>query len=272
VAASRRPDKKLAAFSHTLRKMQETSEWPVVDSTLANRILETATPPTPQEQADGFIRWFGKLLLDEYAPGAILSVSDEEVAAIIGAVSESGVGFIVQGLIHEGLLQGNITTSGSTITLTFSGWQRYDELKRGTPSGRKAFMAMQYNDRELDRIVNEYFRPAVAQTGFALHRLDDEPKAGLIDDRLRVEIQSARFLIVDLTRANRGAYWEAGYAEGLGKPVIFTCEESCFKEDSHFDTNHHLHVLWHPERLGEAMRRLKDTIRATIPEAKREDD
>jgi len=35
---------------------------------------------------------------------------------------------------------------------------------------------------------------------------------------------------------NPGAYWEAGYAEGLGKPVIYTCEEAKFVEASHFDT------------------------------------
>ena len=54
------------------------------------------------------------------------------------------------------------------------------------------------------------------------------PKAGLIDDRLRVEIRTSRFLIADLTHENAGAYWEAGFAEGLGKPVIYTCEKSKF--------------------------------------------
>jgi len=73
-------------------------------------------------------------------------------------------------------------------------------------------MTMQYGDPLLDQLVEDHFRPAVAQTGIDLRRLDDEQPAGLIDDRLRVEIQSARFLIVDLTHSNRGAYWEAGYA------------------------------------------------------------
>jgi hypothetical protein len=31
---------------------------------------------------------------------------------------------------------------------------------------------------------------------------------------------------------------------GLGKPVIYTCEHTKFAEGSHFDTNHHLTVLW----------------------------
>jgi hypothetical protein len=159
----------------------------------------------------------------------------------------------------------------ASVTLTFTGWQRYEELRRGAPSGRNAFMAMQYGDPTLDHIVKDYFRPAVAQTGFALTRLDDDPKAGLIDDRLRVEIQAARFLVVDLTHGNRGAFWEAGYAEGLGKSVIYTCEKSVFQKASHFDTNHHLHVLWEIDDLTSAAERLKATIRATIPDAMRED-
>ena len=88
------------------------------------------------------------------------------------------------------------------------------------------------------------FRKAVRQAGFELIRLDDSPPAGLIDDRLRVEIQSSDFLIADLTHDNLGAYWEVGYAEGLGKPVVYTCEKTKFdQEETHFDTNHHLLAL-----------------------------
>ena len=78
-------------------------------------------------------------------------------------------------------------------------------------------------------------------------------------------------MIADLTNENRGAYWEAGYAEGLGKPVIYTRDKAA-KDSSHFDTNHHLHIRWDEGDLEQAMDRLKATIRVTIPEAKREDD
>jgi nucleoside 2-deoxyribosyltransferase len=90
---------------------------------------------------------------------------------------------------------------------------------------------------------------------------------------MRVEIKASRFLIADLTHDNNGAYWEAGYAEGLGKPVIYTCEASKFDEkQSHFDTNHHLTVKWDANNPSQAVADLKATIRATIPEARQEDD
>jgi hypothetical protein len=107
-----------------------------------------------------------------------------------------------------------------------------------------------------------------------LRKMQSKPRAGLIDDRLRVEIRNARFLIADLTDDNEGAYWEAGFAEGLSKPVIFICEKTKFKKKkTHFDTNHHLTVKWDKDSPQDAAEELKATIRATLPdEARMTDD
>lgn len=254
------------AISRTRPQGRDTPLFNIFD---CQRIVKTGFLPSPQEQAENLIRWLGDNL---GGPGEGTIIAFPEQGALIGARSEEGFLFIVQGLIAAGLVQGQLFTGGnSQVDLTFDGWSRYEQLRRGTPTGRKAFMAMEYDDLVLDRIVNDHFRPAVEATGFVLRRLDDEPRAGLIDDRLRVEIQSARFLIVDLTHRNPGAYWEAGYAEGLGKPVIYTCDAAKFEDASHFDTNHHLHVLWKPDAIALAVTQLKTTIRATIPEATREE-
>ena len=241
----------------------------LLDLEACQRIVDAGVLPTPQEQADNLIRWLGAHL---EGPGQSLEIGFQHHGNIAEAQSEAGFGFILMGLIKAGLLLGEpLMGPGATtrITLTFAGWERFEKLRRGS-SSRRAFMAMQYGDPLMDQLVNDHFRIAVGQTGFELRRLDDEQPAGLIDDRLRVEIQSARFLIVDLTHGNRGAYWEAGYAEGLGKPDIYTCQHSKFAEGSHFDTNHHLTVLWDEIAIDVATRKLKDTIRATIPDAIRE--
>ena len=160
------------------------------------------------------------------------------------------------------------------MRLTVPGWQRFEQLNRGSSNSRKAFMAMQYSDPEMDEIVNKHFRSAVRQQDFDLTRLDDRLVAGLIDDRLRVQIQTSRFLIADLTTDNRGAYWEAGFAEGLGKPVIYTCKKAASDSgQTHFDTNHHLTVKWEKDKLSAFEQELKATIRATMPsDAKLTDD
>ena len=80
-------------------------------------------------------------------------------------------------------------------------------------------------------------------------------------------------MIAELTKENRGVYWEAGFAEGLGKPVIYTCEKSFFEGNrSHFDINHRHTIVWNPDELSQASEALKTTIRATLhSEAKMSD-
>jgi hypothetical protein len=258
-----------AVFSHYLRRMQITDNWPVITWEVAQKILKEGTLPSPREQADNLIRWLGDASSDD--PGKVLGITHEGQGAIFGTTSDDGLAYIVTELLKAELLEAPYRQQGniSTVQLTFEGWGRYEELRQGAPSGRVAFMAMKFGDPTLDAFLSEHLRPAVKLTGFELRRLDDVPKAGLIDDRLRVEIRACRFLIADLTHANNGAYWEAGYAEGLGKPVIYTCEKSVFSKNSHFDTNHHLTVRWEPDKLAEAAQNLTNTIRATIPEASR---
>ena len=93
----------------------------------------------------------------------------------------------------------------------------------------------------------------------------DEPRAGLIDDRLRVAIQASDFVIADLTHDNLGAYWEAGYAEGLGKPVIYTCESTRFEANkTHFDTNHCTTVTWAEADADGFVENLIATLRRSL--------
>ncbi len=266
-------------ISHALRALQRVNTNPELSESMINAILEKPLP-RPHEQADLLIRWFAQ---HSDNPGDEVSLDPiEHHLSIIGTNTEEGVVLILSHLIEKGLVKGelNINYGGFShyvgfdqLALTFDGWNHYETLLKGSTTYRKAFMAMKFGDADLNAVLENVFKPSVKMAGFDLFKLDDEPRAGLIDDRLRVEIQSSDFLIADLTHANNGAYWEAGYAEGLGKPVIYTCEKEQFdSQKTHFDTNHHLTVVWDknaPEQAGEL---LKATIRATLPQlAKLED-
>ncbi len=90
-------------------------------------------------------------------------------------------------------------------------------------------------------------------------------RAGIIDNIMRTQIRDAAFVVVDLTHDNSGAYWEAGYAEGLGKPVIYICEENKFKEaQTHFDTNHCTTVLWSGRGGRDFQKELVATLRRSL--------
>jgi hypothetical protein len=186
-----------------------------------------------------------------------------------------GLGWLFDQLKSQNLFK-NTDRSGGRIglMLTLDGWQKYEDLRVKHTESRTAFMAMKFNDAELGRVVAECFRPAVARAGFTLRLLTDEQPAGLIDNQLRAAIIGSRFLISDLTHGNQGAYWEAGFAEGLELPVIYTCKAASWeKSRTHFDTNHMVTIIWNPEDLPTAANELTATIRATLRgEAKQSDD
>lgn len=130
-------------------------------------------------------------------------------------------------------------------------------------------MAMKFGDGELNAMIEDHFRAAIEETGFELRLLSDEPEAGLIDNRLRVEIRRSRLLIADLSHHNNGAYWEAGFAEGLGIPVIYTCKKSVLEDENqkiHFDTRNQLIVPWDTATPSDAVKELKATIRNSLPD------
>jgi len=253
---------KASLLSYMVRKMQAGKEKPVLNTYNVEIILKNKLPNL-SEQINNLILWLG----DSYGFGEEATLPHEMLETIIGASSFQGLDLIIKHLNDQGLIKTRFYGGGTVaLSLEFDGWQYYDEIKRGATMSRKAFMAMKFGDKELDSIFENYFKPAVKVTGFDLYRLDERPMAGLIDDRLRIEIRTSRFLISDLTHENPGAYWEAGFAEGLGKPVIYTCEKTKFEsQKTHFDTNHHLTIMWEKDYLEDAVEKLKATIRTTLP-------
>ena len=224
--------------------------------------------PTITEQAENLLV---KIATETKEPGKNCRLSDLEYwLGATGAKSGYSIRALSEHLEDKGYLKYAPDMSGYTFTITISGWLKYENILKSVSDSTVAFMAMKFGDEELNTVVNESFIPAVKQTGFRLQNLNDEQGAGLIDDQLRVKIRRSRFVIADLTHGNNGAYWEAGMAEGLGRPVIYTCKKSVFDDKEkkpHFDTNHYNTVIWDSENLKEAAKKLKATIRATFPEA-----
>lgn len=211
-------------------------------------------------------------------PGETIIIEDFLDQFAIGAGNPSAVGALLRELAHERLVEFCPSTNTVSdnedaelydVSPTFSGWLAYEEILRGKTSGKNAFIAMPFNKPDLEETWLPRLRSAVRETGFELKRVDDEPEPGLIDVKMRVQIRQARFLIVELSHANNGAYWEAGFAEGLGKPVIYCCRED---EKPHFDVDHSLRVVWSPTTLDIAIERLKATIRNALPDAQPEPD
>lgn len=258
-------------LSHVVRKAHETGQQLLLTSDIAEAILKNPLP-RPREQADLLVEW---LAINSPGLGESLKIDYQNLGAVVGARSHAGFSMLIEHLLATGLIAGRHNThlSGGSVAhvaLTFAGWDHYETLRLGGTTYRKAFMAMKFGDPTLNAMLHRVFKPAVKRAGFDLLKLDDMPKAGLIDDRMRVEIRASDFIIADLTHDNLGAYWEAGYAEGLGKPVIYTCERTKFDATkTHFDTNHHLTIVWDADAAEATGEQLTATIRATLPHLSR---
>jgi len=205
-----------------------------------------------------------------------------ELAAIIGVAKtgnqsgEPGFDWLHQQINESRLYMQTNTPDGSQIKLrlTMKGWKEFDVLSKRVTDSRTAFMAMKFGDPMLNKVVAECFKPAVLRAGFTLRPLNEGQGAGLIDNQIRAAIRSARFVVADLTHDNNGAYFEAGFAEGIGVPVIYTCEAKRFAaKKTHFDTNHLVTIPWSIDKLDETAKRLIGTVINTLPgEATLSDD
>jgi hypothetical protein len=259
-----------ARLSHAIRKMQRVDSTARIDVEPAWKLVREPLP-SAREQADSLILWAGSQLrlADPARPIRLADNKVHECVATVGGVDHRAIAYLAAELQEKGLVKWQDPSLG----LTLDGWERYEEIVRGSRTSKIAFMAMSFRDDRIQAAFRECFRPAAARAGYELRPVTDGQPAGVIDDQIRVAIRRARFVIADLTGGNHGAYWEAGFGEGLGKPVIYTCEAGEFEtQKTHFDTNHCLTVPWSLDQLPAAENRLVATIRATLPdEAKIED-
>ena len=223
---------------------------------------------SPAVLAMNIIRFIGDSVKRSGEPIRQLSA----IAPSIGAPSEVLASELVNELENRGLVRlGNVLTTldgRSTflnVNLTLEGWERYESEKRGQFSGNCGFLAMKFGEADLEALVKEVVKPAIQKMGYDLVDLRDVARAGVIDNIMRAQIRDAAFVIVDLTHDNSGAYWEAGYAEGLGKPVIYMCEKTKFKNAStHFDTNHSTTVPWSRDNDEGFRKELIATLRRSL--------
>jgi nucleoside 2-deoxyribosyltransferase len=226
--------------------------------------------PSPPEQAANLIRLIGDQLSKT---GEGYMFDGEADVARVGAFDLKMLTLLRKELEKRGLVQElgpafgpSGAPSGMLYGLTLEGWERYEAERQGQFAGRYGFIAMKFNDADLELFVEQTVKPAVRKDiGYDLVDLRDVSRAGLIDNIMREKIRDSAFVLVDLTHDNFGAYWEAGYAEGLGKPVVYLCEREKFDQSkTHFDTNHCTTVLWSDNDTDVFCAQLIATLRRSL--------
>ncbi|QEG35241.1 hypothetical protein [Bythopirellula goksoeyrii] len=148
-----------------------------------------------------------------------------------------------------------------TIALTPLGWEELEKSHR--VDSKRVFTAMSF-DKSLDTVWKDGIYPAIESCGFTPMRIDEEEFTEGIVDKIIAEINESRFVVADLTLHRNGVYFEAGYAKGLGLPVIWICREDELK-NSHFDVKHFNIIVW--QDVDNLRERLSTRIRAVIGKA-----
>jgi len=143
--------------------------------------------------------------------------------------------FLLESLGYQKLveLQGEILDgTGQACRLSTTGWSELTRRARTGAESNNVFIAMSFDPGRV--AVAEAIARAISASNYMPFRMDQIEHLNRIDDEILSRLRSSKFLVVDLTQQNPGAYFEAGFMLGLGRPVIWICSTEDL-ENVHFD-------------------------------------
>lgn len=235
--------------SEHIRKVRDISPPSIPERLVrALRILVKSFPKLGQtctlvEEADIYLTFLG----------ASFSIDSEEATAILQELHKRGL-IILNGQSYGEVAEFTITADGH-----IEGSQTHVSADYA-----QAFVAMWFSP-EMDTAYQMGIDPAVRDCGYIPFRVDRKEHNNKIDDEIIAAIRSSRFLIADFTsepdKPRGGVYYEAGFAQGLGLPVIWMCRADLI-DKVHFDTRQYNHITWTNE--GDLREKLRNRIIATI--------
>jgi hypothetical protein len=135
------------------------------------------------------------------------------------------------------------------------GWAHLEEIKLSHLDSRQGFIAMWF-DGSMTEAQGVAFEQGISDAGYGPQIMNRLEHVGRIDDRIMTEIKQSRFIVADFTGHRGGVYFEAGYAMGLGIPVIWTCRRD-HMQDLHFDIRQYNCLDWEPDKLDDFKERLR---------------
>lgn len=169
-------------------------------------------------------------------------------------------------LDRDHVLQAHFGSGEAKFYLGMEGWNRVKEARQRGLGASQAFVAMWFHP-DMDEIYEQGIVPAIeTDCGLTSYRVDHEPSRNRIDAEVIGQIRRSRLVVADVTGARQNVYYEAGFAEGLGIPVIWSSnkdwpsvrlvdeaprqsqdpkfEVAPWGERLHFDVRQFPHLLW----------------------------
>lgn len=241
---------------------------PVLNNEILETIIRNAIiPRTPEEKFNSLLSFLYSCQEYEGAHINWPNVEDRQGLAIkLYFKNHQELKFYLFTLLEKGLISGQVTSTNDGedligIRLTYEGLAKVIDISEKGAQSNRCFIAMSFSDSK--RETRDAIRFAVENCEYEAILIDEQhiDSDVTINDALIAEIRKSKFVVADFSEHKHGVYFEAGFALGLRKPVIYLCQKDDFV-NTHFDTNHYPHVIY--ESPVELMNKLKTKIEAWI--------
>jgi nucleoside 2-deoxyribosyltransferase len=243
IAKNNQKDKAISAW---LRERNLLGvEIPLLTTNFISEIFKNIPKFTPLEKQEKLLKAIS--ILSDY-PGKPISLSPVSDASLAWAKNQTEFKYYLDSLIERGLLKNARETYDDPdifVIITGMGWEFLESNENKHEDKLQCFVAMSF-DQELKSIFDQGISPAIRECGYRPYRVDSEPHLERIDAKIISEILESRFLVADVTGQKAGVYYEAGFAHGLGIPVIWSVRKDEL-DKVHFDTRQYNHIVWEDE-------------------------
>lgn len=241
---------------------------PILDNHKLEAIInEAIIPRTPKERIDNLLIYLHSLQEFE---GSIIKFPNNEskndLAKRLYFRNYNEMVFYLFTLWNDGYIKGvDASTKDGTdiisIQLTYYGLAKVIEINESGVNSERCFVALSFSEEV--KSIRESIKNAITESGYKPILIDEIhfDSDVTINDALIAEIKKSKFVVADFTQHKHGVYFEAGFALGLKKPVLYLCHKDDFNK-SHFDTNHYPHIIY--SNLDELVEKLKTKIEAWI--------
>ena len=150
---------RMARLSHRVRKMQQKDKPVKLLRELIDKLISDPLP-SMREQEESLLLLIGGELRDQDPSGffPMPTPRADYLTAWVGAFSRNSLFEIVRQLREAGLIEWQDDGLQNAVRMKLTGWDRYEEIKRSPSQARLAFMAMPFDDAELDRVYKGFLQ------------------------------------------------------------------------------------------------------------------
>ena len=168
----------------------------------------------------------------------------------------------LKGLEFLGIIESSLGANISIhefaeVLLTDYGSQIYKKLSkkrnivlRSPPSTQSSiFIASAFGYEVIDKLYFNYFKPLCEGLRYIPVRIDFKEPNNTITQAILESITETKAIIADLTFARPSVYFEVGFAQGIGVPLLLTCRKDHYRgarEEMrvHFDLEQYKISFW----------------------------